>query len=153
MWGPLHRNGTVLTTWHRAGWHRNRQGHLCTAACPPFIVPGSALVLFHQCGPDDHSDVTTMTECAHALQSPSSMHRLGVSPEGQTGATELGTLSGVLRAPAPCRERDQGCWRREQETRSGLTRTAGHWLHHAAHRKPWLAIDHKALPWQASLLL
>lgn len=91
--------------------------------------------------------------CAHTLQSPASMHRLRVSPEGQAGAMELGMVSGLLWAPAPCRERDQGCWSTGQETRSGLTRTAGHWLHHGAYCRPWLAIDHKALPCQASLLL
>lgn len=89
---------------------------------------------------------------ACALQSLASMHRLGVSPEGQAVATELVTLSGVLWAPAPCRERHQGCWRRGRETRSGLTRTAGRWLHHAAHCKPQLAVAHKVLPCQAPLL-
>lgn len=45
-------NGTVLAPWHRAGCHWNPQGHLCIAACPPFSVPCTALVLLHQCGPD-----------------------------------------------------------------------------------------------------
>lgn len=151
-WGPLHMNGTVLTPWHRAGWHWNPQEHLCTGACLPFSVPGTALVLLHQCDPD----VTTVGwphACSAWLQSPACMHRRGLSPEGQAEATELGTLSGVLWAPTPCRERDQSCWRRRQETTSGLTRTAGQWLHYAAYCKPWLAIDHKALPGQASLLL
>lgn len=134
--------------WHRASWHWNPQGHLCVAACPPHSVPGTALVLLHQRGPD----VTTVgwTHACLCTAEPSQHAQTGGIT--QAVATELVTLSGVLWAPATCRERDQGCWRRGQETRSGLTRTAGCWLHHAAHCKPRLAIAHKALPCQAPLL-